>query len=520
MTQNKPGLKDFVGITASPNGNGKKAKVTKIRQKRAWRRITIDLGRTKHRRILMLGLIGFGIFGMALTISGYEIYTYTESSEFCGTVCHTMDPQFTRYQRSAHMNVECVECHVGPGPEYYFKSKIAGMRQLYAILTDTYERPIKSPVHDLRPARETCETCHTPASFKDNIVKTIEHFDNDASNTPVISTLILKMGGWQEITGMSQGIHWHITNPIYYIAADEQRQTILWVGVEQDDGSLQEFFSRDMLLMAQTSFVEEARANGEIRKVDCIDCHNRTAHDIPAPESLVDEAIHSGLINANIPFIRSESVKILKTKYSSAPEALNAIDALNDQYQANYAEIINSQPSAFENSITALKQIYSSTNFPEMNMDWETNPNNENHSYSLGCFRCHSGKLVSLGQNGEESETISVSCNLCHTVPIVGRGEDLIVESPVIVGSAPQTHANFRWTIDHRSTTEAEKQDCFQCHGQGFCNNGVCHNLDHPPDMVYSHAEEYRKQGEQVCYTCHQDIHCSRCHIGGIIRNP
>ncbi len=117
-------------------------------------------------------------------------------------------------------------------------------------------------------------------------------------------------------------------------------------------------------------------------------------------------------------------------------------------------------------------------------------------------------------------ETISVKCNLCHTVPIVGRGDELTIEAPVIAGAAPDTHADFRWTIEHRDTAEAEKQDCYQCHGQGFCSNDACHNLNHPTDMLYTHADEYREQGEQVCYTCHQDILCSRCHPGGVIGNP
>jgi nitrate/TMAO reductase-like tetraheme cytochrome c subunit len=519
MTQHDPGLKDIEVISTSDNGKGKKELVDIGRPKRR-RPLVIDLRQPKHRRILILGIIGFGIFGLAFTIGGYEVYTYTESSEFCGTVCHTMKPQFARYNQSVHMNVECVECHVGPGADHYIKSKIAGMRQLYGILTNTYQRPIKSPVHDLRPARETCENCHTPTFFKDNIVKTIEHFDNDEHNTPVTSTLILKMGGWQEYSGMSQGIHWHISNPVYYIAADDQRQAMLWVGVEQNDGSLKEFFSRDMLLMAQTSFVEEARTNGEVRQMDCIDCHNRAAHDIPAPERLIDEAIQSGLISASIPYIRAESVRILKRKFDTRNEAINAIDALKDKYQSNYPTIVDSQPILIENAINTLEQIYSSTNFPEMNLDWETNPNNESHSNSLGCFRCHDDKHVSLDQNGQEREMISGSCKLCHTVPIVGRGKDLVVESPVIVGAAPQTHSSFRWTIEHQSISEAEKQDCFLCHGQGFCNNGACHNLEHPPDMIYTHPQEYRNQGDQVCYTCHQDIQCSRCHVGGIISNP
>ena len=481
---------------------------------------TVDLRLSKHRRILFFLLVSLAFLGITISLGAYKVYAYTESSEFCGTVCHTMAPQYTRYGRSEHANVECVECHVGSGFDFYVKSKIAGMRQLYAIVTNTYSRPIKSPVHDLRPARETCEECHTPASFKDNVVKKIVHYENDEDSTPIMSTLILKMGGWQELTGSSHGIHWHITNPVYYLPADEQRQVILWVGVGQEDGTLKEYYSRDLLLMANTSTVDEARANGEIRKMDCIDCHNRSAHDIPPPEVLIDEAIHTGLIDTQIPFIRSKALNLLKSNYTSVQEAFNSIDHLASDYQTNMPDAYKSHHQELASTILELKRIYSDTNFPEMNLNWESNPNNENHSYSLGCFRCHDDKHVSVDTSGENTDLISASCNLCHTVPIVGRGDDLLVEAPVIVGSVPETHSSFRWTIAHQGITDAEKQDCYQCHGQGFCNNGICHNLNHPPDMLFSHAEEYRQQGGQVCYICHQDINCSRCHPAGIVDNP
>ena len=452
--------------------------------------------------------------------SGYKAYSYSESAEFCGLTCHPMAPQFVTYQHSAHANVDCVECHVGEGMSYYVQSKIDGLRQVYTLLTDTYSRPIMSPVHNLRPARETCEHCHTPDSFKDNVIKSVAHYDNDEANTKVLSTFILKMGGWDAGTGKSQGIHWHITNPVFYIPADEQRQVILWVGVQQEDGSLKEYFARDTLQMAQTSFVEQARSNGEIRQMDCIDCHNRTAHKIPTPEEMIDKAIDDGLISSSIPFIRRKAVATLGAKYDTLDEAYQEISGIAAQYQADLPEIYARQDEQILIAVHQLQQIYSATNFPEMNLDWETNPNNEMHTASLGCFRCHDGKHVSTSAEGREVESISASCNLCHTVPIIGRSSDLIVEAPVIVGASPVSHAEFRWTIDHQYISDAEKQDCYQCHGQGFCNNGVCHNLSHPPDMLFTHADEYREKGNQVCYTCHQNINCTQCHPGGFLLNP
>jgi nitrate/TMAO reductase-like tetraheme cytochrome c subunit len=176
-----------------------------------WPSLTIDLSSGKHRRRVLISLISLVFVGIAVLAMGVWSYDYVESAAFCGTVCHPMESEFARYQHSPHSNIDCAQCHVGRGVSSFVQSKIDGVKDLYFELTKAYVRPIKSPVHDLRPARETCEECHKPTSFKDNIIKTIVHHDNDAANTPVQSTLILKMGGWQEATGMSEGIHWHIT---------------------------------------------------------------------------------------------------------------------------------------------------------------------------------------------------------------------------------------------------------------------------------------------------------------------
>ncbi len=486
-----------------------------------WPSFTVDLNRPEHRRKIFLLFLIFLVIGVAFLVASYKGYMYTESAEFCGQVCHPMKSQFVRYESSMHANVECAKCHIGPGASFFVKSKIDGIRQVFAVLANTYSRPIKTPVHNLRPARETCETCHTPTSFKDNIIKTIVHYDNDEVNTPVQSTFILKMGGWKETTGISQGIHWHITNRVYYIAADEQRQVIMWVGVEQPDGSIKDYFSRDLMNMNREAFLENARKNGQVRLLDCIDCHNRTAHRIPTPEEVVDEAIHDGLISREIPYIRAKAVEVLKPLYPNDASAYEAIEGLRDFYRVGYPQFFEANRALIEEALTQIKRIYDETNFPDMRLNWQTNPDNERHRPFPGCFRCHDDKHVSLDPAGNEVDTISIKCNLCHTVPIIGRGEDLLVEAPVIIGSTPDSHADFRWTIEHRSVTEDEEKECYLCHGQGFCNNEVCHNLSHPEDMLYTHPEEYRKRGGQICYTCHQNsVLCSRCHPGGIVRNP
>jgi nitrate/TMAO reductase-like tetraheme cytochrome c subunit len=483
-----------------------------LRSKLRWPHIQFDLRQRSHRWKFLLVVVVLVVFGLAVVAGGMQGYVYTESVEFCGTVCHSMYPQLERHSESAHSNVACTQCHVGEGAGAFVQSKIDGTRQLVTTILDSYSRPIKSPVHNLRPAREICEHCHSPTSFTDNIIKIKQHYDNDEQNTPVETTLILKMGGVNTLTGESKGIHWHVSSEVYYIALDYQRQTMAWVGVMQPDGTMKEYFSRDLIGMGQTNFVEEARKKGELRRLDCIDCHNRTAHYIPYPEQSVDRAMEHGLISPNLPFIHRDAVDLLNTTFASEEEAYQAIDELGAQYEAYPRAEVNL-------AVATLKDIYSITNFPDMNLDWKTNPNNERHNPTLGCFRCHDGNHVSRDAQGNE-DVIRVECNLCHTVPITGRGAETIVEVPVIVGNIPESHVDFSWTITHQNVPASEMTACYDCHGRSFCNNGACHNLQHPPDMLYTHPQSYAQSGGQVCFTCHQNVTCTRCHAGGIISKP
>lgn len=475
-------------------------------------RLTVDLNLPAHRWKLLGAVTLLLLIAGGMVVGGVQGYHYTESVEFCGSTCHSMYPQRERHAASDHAKVECTECHVGPGAEAFIQSKIAGTRQLIHTLTDNVSRPILSPVHNLRPARETCEGCHSPTSFTDNIIKVVKHYENDKRNTPTETTLILKMGGTNSLTNESRGIHWHVSSAVYYVALDEQRQIMAWIGVEQPDGTLKEYFARDLIGMGQTAFVEEARAKGEVRKLDCIDCHNRAAHYIPYPEQMVDAALANGLISADLPFIRKNAVAILDTPYETEESALSAIDELRAEYR-------DAPEAQVTQALETLKDLYATTNFPDMKLDWKTNPNNERHTPTAGCFRCHDGNHVladaSAGSGAEQ--VISVKCNLCHTVPIIGSGPGPIVDAPVVIGSIPASHDDFRWTIEHRNVNDAGKQACYDCHGQTFCNNAACHNLSHPEDMAFKHPAIIKeKGGQEVCYTCHQNVTCTRCHPSGI----
>ena len=90
----------------------------------------------------------------------YRAVAHMESVQFCGQTCHVMKPEFTAHLRPPHAAVDCVACHVTPGATGFIKAKMAGTRQLMAVMLNNYPRPIESAMESNRlvSSAETCET--------------------------------------------------------------------------------------------------------------------------------------------------------------------------------------------------------------------------------------------------------------------------------------------------------------------------------------------------------------------------
>ena len=132
------------------------------------------------------------VYGIAILVVGSAIvgflaihytFEFTASTEFCSDYCHATKAEQVTYRTSLHANLECSECHVGPGLDNEIKAKLNGIRELALTITDNYERPIASPVETLRPAREVCEHCHWPEMFYADRAIEMPHFANDEKNS-------------------------------------------------------------------------------------------------------------------------------------------------------------------------------------------------------------------------------------------------------------------------------------------------------------------------------------------------
>src|SRR5271166_620007 len=370
----------------------------------------LDLNNPAQRSAVAFVLSFVVIFAMMSAVGSYKAYEFTDSIQFCGQLCHSvMGPEFTAYQQSAHARVACVECHVGSGASWYVKSKLSGIRQVYYTAMGTFPRPIPTPVHNLRPAADTCEQCHWPKKFWGAQLKVFTHYGDDEQNTPRVLRMLIKTGGGDPNLGQAGGgIHWHmnIANKISYFATDEQRQTIPWVRVEDAQGQVTEYITKDK--PPTQAQIEQASK----RRMDCIDCHNRPTHIYVAPDLSVDRAISGRSIDATLPFIKKEGVDVLVAEYKTTDEAKQAIaDKVSKFYQEKYPQIASTKSDSVKGAITELQRIYSTTIFPDMRVNWRTHPNNIGHFYFPGCFRCHDGNHVS-----KDGKVISKDCNSCHTV--------------------------------------------------------------------------------------------------------
>ncbi len=367
----------------------------------------LDFNIARQRRTFLVLLCAVLLFLFMSAFGSYRVYEYSESVTFCGQTCHVMKPEFTAYNVSPHSQVACVACHVGDGAEFYVRAKFNGMRQLYGVTFDSYNKPIKTPVHNMRPANDTCGKCHSPEKFHGDVLKTFNHYGFDEKNSLNQTRMLIKVGGGNAINGQIGGIHWHmnLANEIEYIATDEHRQNIPWVRMKDSSGKIIEYSTKDANLS------EQQITNASKRKMDCIDCHNRPTHIYLPPDEAVDNSFTAGKFDASLPFLKLKAVEVLSKQYNSTDEAVQEISTnLDEFYRTNHADIYLTKKDSIAGAITEIQHIYQTYSFPEMKTDWRTHPDNIGHYKVQGCFRCHDGQHVS-----REGQVIRNDCNVCHT---------------------------------------------------------------------------------------------------------
>jgi hypothetical protein len=267
----------------------------------------------------------------------------------------------------------------------------------------------------------------------------------DENNTQHTRALAFRVGTGGDSLEEAGGVHWHTAANVWYRTVDKGRQEIATVRVEKD-GGVEQWVNPN---------VEPGTELQPERLMDCIDCHNRAAHKIPAPDQLVDEALTAGELDAQLPYLKRESLRLLGQD-GSQPSAQELVakwrsdgwfEQLAEFYENNYPTLARSRADSIQKAIEQLKTISTQVAYPDMLTTWLTYPENRGHpgleGINRGCFRCHttlikvedgarlpggvggSGCLAchNLGDEGEEQlggDTISSpECAYCHvSIPV------------------------------------------------------------------------------------------------------
>ena len=345
-----------------------------------------------------------------LVIGSYQLIEFMDSPVFCGRLCHqVMYPEYTTHQTSPHSSVTCAECHVGRGADYLVRSKLSGLPLVFATMLGNYQRPIPTPVKNLRPARDICEECHRPGKFSGDVVRVHTTYLADEQNTARVDSRILRVGGGE--IGTAHDIHGHIDGNVWYLPMDEKRQQIGWIGIEDETGKLVAEYI-DPEKSAELIHDDPQRIENEKRLLDCMDCHTRVTHIFQSPEELIDTGLLQGTIDRGLPFIKREGLKALDPPNPSLAQATARVEAIREFYATSYPAIYVSHGRLIETAIIELKEIARLTTFPDMKVNWNTYIDNAGHMKSPGCFRCH-GKLVAI-TGAKRGQVIPASCELCH----------------------------------------------------------------------------------------------------------
>ncbi len=475
--------------------------------------------RPRRRRwpLIILGALAAVAFLLVFFVASTEVLHYTESAAFC-SLCHVMSPEYTAYRNSPHARAECGTCHIGPGAIPAIEAKLANVRYVWVYPTNTYERPIPSPIHSLRPVEVVCEQCHWPQKFYGERLLQLDHYAQDRDNTLTRTLLSVRTGGGSIDEGQSRGIHWHIANPVYYVATDEKRQEIPWVQAEFN-GVVTEYISVD------SDLTPEALSKLEKRKMDCVDCHNRASHNFRRPSELVDEALASGVLPANLPDLKAQAVAVLEKQYATEQEAAQTIAAVEDYYANSYASLYAARQQEIHEAVATLQSIFDRTQFPFMNVTWQSHPNNIGHKDFPGCFRCHDGKHLS-----SDNQAIRLECNICHSIPqVAGPGQPAPVVGPK-PSDEPASHLSTTWLAEHRFQFD---DTCAACHtvanpgghdNTSFCSNSACHatawqfaGLNAPKIRALSEPPRVPSSGtaQPVPHPIGARTDCTLCHAAG-----
>jgi hypothetical protein len=278
-------------------------------------------------------------------------------------------------------------------------------------------------------------------------MRRFDHYMYDEGNTHWPVSMLVKTGGGDPKLTEANGIHWHmnISVKVEYIARDDRREDIPWIRVTDRGGRVTIYQDKSSPL------TEEQMRTAEIRRMDCMDCHNRPSHKYNPPDRLMDLAIATGQIEPALPGIKRIGTEAMAGEYETQEDALAAIaDKILGSYTEKHPEILESNRAAVDRAIVATQQYFAQNMFPEMKVRWDRYPDNLGHLIYPGCMRCHDGDHAS-----DAGEVVSRDCSSCHIIMMQGSGERAQMAA---------TPGGLEFSHPEDIGEEWRETECYECH--------------------------------------------------------
>jgi hypothetical protein len=342
-----------------------------------------------------------------------------------------------------------------------------------------YERPTYAI--SLQDARNSCESCHPPTTHRNNSLRDIRRFLPDENNTERHTTMIMRLTGRNFSNENRLGINWHASGNVYFLADGPQALNISYVTATLPDGNERSY--RDVRKFPDgPPTVPES----DLRRLDCLGCHNRAGHPFPNPEDLVDQALANSTLDSELPYLKKHMMELLQQPVQDATHARVLVEDARARYRAEFPDEVSTmyeREEAYEEVAETAAAIAGvmerSQHLEDENIDWSTFSDHGGHRDGPGCFRCHNGRLQTV-----DGTPIPVNCTTCHSIPLVTQRNkipDFYLE--MMDKRTPRNHRDPAFMATHMDRIN---KSCGMCHGdieygtddKSHCSNSGCHDAD------------------------------------------
>ncbi len=438
-------------------------------------------------KLLITLVLSFAVF----PLFSYEALQYIEQPEFC-SMCHTMDPYYSSWEKSSHSQVDCYSCHGEAELKLDTEDAVKGGEK-YTLSRDmlTTNKAVKIFGTTVDKMSEYLKVFSDYADKKHKQLAFLYEMYNDPSDRSG------RQRAWEGCLNCHQGFLFSRSGNDHYGHFMHAGSGV--ITCQQCHGNL----------------VHDQKT--EITRKACLNCHD---NKLPKPPSHVPDSFK---LNHGKDYLIEKNCSLCHEKGVQEPICQDC-HKMQMPHPENYRE----------GHIPAIAEIGVRTCFNchqeeiDQNREDTAKTADSKPIEKASCSVCHGVKMPHTNNVLKEHTALAnrsglQSCSYCHqTSP---KQKDMAVACTNCHGMEIPHSQGFKYR--HREVVEAKGQGvCNYCHSPlnpvnpgapwaspKFCMDCHMKNKPHEPGFKSEHQLEGYERNR--CNTCHpQERHCNECHFG------